>query len=46
MNCPGTGSASQPRATSRFALDRNASTFAGTTSNPNAAVISWQASGP
>ncbi len=46
VNCPGSDSASQPRATSRFALDRNASTFAGTSSNPNAAAISWQASGP
>ncbi|MEV0537439.1 helicase associated domain-containing protein [Kitasatospora sp. NPDC050463] len=36
---PGAVSAGQPRATSRFAFDRNAFTFAGTTSNPNAAAI-------
>jgi hypothetical protein len=46
VNRPGAGSASQPRATSRFALDRSVSTRAGTTSMPNAAAISWQASDP
>ena len=46
VNRPGAGSASQPRATRRFAFDRNASTRAGTTSMPNSAAISWQVSGP
>ncbi len=46
VNRPGAGSASQPRATSRFAFDRSASTRAGTTSMPNKVVISWQVSGP
>lgn len=31
---PGADSVSQPRATRRFAFDRSASTFAGTTSRP------------
>ncbi|MEU6922859.1 transposase [Streptomyces sp. NPDC046631] len=46
LNRPGAGSASQPRATRRFAFDRNASTRADTTSMPNTAAISWQVSGP
>jgi hypothetical protein len=46
VNRPGAGSASQPRATRRFAFDRSASTRAGTTSIPNSAAISWQVSGP
>ncbi|MFJ2778088.1 hypothetical protein [Kitasatospora sp. NPDC087315] len=40
MNRPGARSASQPRATRRFAFDRNASTFAGTTSIPKQAANS------
>ncbi|WP_179382349.1 transposase [Streptomyces sp. SA15] len=43
MNRPGC-SASQPRATRRFAFDRSASIRAGTTSMPNTAAISWQVS--
>jgi transposase len=46
VNRPGAGSASQPRATRRFAFDLSASTRAGTTSMPNEAAISWQVSGP
>ena len=39
MNRPGAGSASQPRATRRFAFERSDSTRAGTTYMPNAAAI-------
>jgi transposase len=46
VNRPGAGSASHPRAVSRFAFDRNASIFAGTRSRPKQAAISWQVSGP
>nr|WP_306284204.1 IS5 family transposase [Streptomyces sp. Termitarium-T10T-6] len=46
VNRPGVGSASQPRATRRFAYDRSASTFAGTAPRPNKTAISSQVSGP
>lgn len=43
---PGAGSASHPRAVSRFAFDRNASIYAGTGSRPKQPAISWHVSGP
>jgi transposase len=46
VNRTGAGSASQSRATRRFAFARSASTHAGTTSMSNAAAIPWQVSGP
>jgi hypothetical protein len=46
VNRPGADSTSQPRATSRFAFDRNAPIFAGTGSRPKQAAISWQVNGP
>ena len=45
-NRPGAGSISQPRAVSRLAFDRSASTFPGTASRPKQAAISWHVNVP
>jgi len=44
-NAPGTGSVSQPRATSRLGLQRSPSTFAALTSSPSATAISLARTG-
>lgn len=46
VNRPGAGSVSQPRAVSRLAFDRSASTFPGTGSRPKQAAISCHVKAP
>ncbi len=46
VNRAGAGSINQPRAVSRLAFDRRASTFPGTESRPKQAAISWHVTAP